>query len=130
LGPRGGAQAKWHLGSGFRVEGDMASSLLFTQYTKVQSFADPLLFTVRPYQVNYTNYNTLRFDTDMSLGMGWGSYFDCRKYHFDLLATYDFQIFWNQNMMRMLVDEFQGTISASTHHLYLQGLTVKAEFDF
>lgn len=130
LGPRGGLQGKWHLGAGFRVEGDMGASLLFTRYTKVKSFADPLTFGVRPYSLSYTDYNTLRFDTDMSIGIGWGSYLDCRKYHFDLLASYDFQIFWNQNMMRELVDGFQGYTSPAIHNLYLQGLTVKAQFDF
>lgn len=117
-------------GWGFRVEGDMAGSILFTRYTDVASSADPILNGSRPFSVSYTDYNTIRFNNDMSVGLGWGSYFDCRNYHFDLLATYDFQIFWNQNMMRQLVDEFQGTTSASAHNLYLQGLTVKAEFDF
>jgi hypothetical protein len=130
LGPRGGLQGKWLLGWGLRVEGDMGASLLFTRYIKVKSFADPILHGDRPYAVGYTNYNTLRFDTDMNIGMGWGRYFDCRNYHLDLLLSYDFQIFWNQNMMRMLVDEFEGVISAPAHNLYLQGITLKAQFDF
>lgn len=130
VGPRGGLQGKWHLGWGFRIEGDMAASILFTRYTDVASNADPIIDGNRPFSVSYSNYDTIRFNNDMNIGMGWGDYFSCRKYHFDLLATYDFQIFWNQNMMRMLVDEFQGIVSASAHNLYLQGLTVKAQFDF
>ncbi|MBX7066343.1 MAG: hypothetical protein K1X28_03850 [Parachlamydiales bacterium] len=131
VGPRGGFQGKWHLGWGFRIEGDMAGSIVFTRYTKVTDRADPVDDGLdRPNIAHYGDYNTVRFNNEMNIGLGWGDYFDCRNYHFDLLVTYDFQIFWNQNMMRMLVDEFDESPSASAHNLYLQGVTVKAQFDF
>ncbi|MBX7066342.1 MAG: hypothetical protein K1X28_03845 [Parachlamydiales bacterium] len=130
VGPRGGFQGEWHLGWGFRVEGDVAGSIQFTRYTHVASYADSIRDGFRAVSVHYDDYNTIRFNNDMSLGLGWGDYFDCRNYHFDLLVTYDFQIFWNQNMMRMLVDEFENDTSAAAHNLYLQGLTVRAQFDF
>ncbi len=67
----------------------------------------------------------------MNLGIGWGRYFNCRNYHLDFLLTYDFQIFWNQNMMRQLVDNIaSGGVSTSANNLYLQGLTARAQFDF
>lgn len=132
VGPRGGLQGKWHLGWGFRIEGDMAGSIAFTRYTKVAARADIMNYSTpqHPTTTKYTDYNTIRFNNDMSVGLGWGDYFDCRNYHFDLLATYDFQIFWNQNMMRPLVDNQADDVSFSAHNLYLQGLTVRAEFDF
>lgn len=130
VGPRGGLQGKWHLGYGFRIEGDMTASILFTQYTTVASSADAVNDGNRPYALSYTNYNTFRFNNDMNVGLGWGDYFSCRNYHFDLLASYDFQIFWNQNMMRKLVDQFQTYSDAPAQNLYLQGLTLRAQLDF
>lgn len=132
IGPRAGFQGKWQLGCNFRLEGDVGSSIAFTQYTTVSSSNDPtskaLLYT---YSANYgSHYNTIRFNNDMNLGLGWGSYFDCRNYHFDLFLSYDFQIFWNQNMIRKLVDGSNRGISPSPSNLYLQGLTIRAEFDF
>jgi hypothetical protein len=131
VGPRGGINGKWHLGYGVRVEGDIAASVLFTQYTKVATNMSPTVSGGDVTAASWTDYNCLRVGNEMNLGLGWGSYFDCRNYHLDLLATYDFQVFWNQNMMRALVDDLGGGLSgASAANLYLQGLTVKAQFDF
>lgn len=131
VGPRGGINGKWHVGYGLRVEGDIAASILFTQYTSVKNNVSATSSGGNPTAGNYSDYNCLRVGNEMNLGLGWGSYFDCRNYHLDLLATYDFQVFWNQNMMRALVDNLGGgTVGASAGNLYLQGLTVKAQFDF
>lgn len=131
VGPRAGFNGKWHLGWGFRFEGDVASSLLFTQYTSVKNSVSATVTGGQPGGSLYTDYNCLRAGNDMNLGLGWGSYFDCRNYHLDLLATYDFQVFWNQNMMRKLVDSVSSSSTgASASNLYLHGLTLKAQFDF
>ena len=131
VGPRAGFGGQWHLGWGFRFEGDCAGSIAFTRYTKVASSADPVILAVRNTRsARWTDLNTIRFNNDMNFGLGWGSYFDCRNYHFDLLATYDFQIFWNQNMLRKLTDATSTGVSGASNNLYLQGLTMKAQFDF
>ncbi|MBX7066341.1 MAG: hypothetical protein K1X28_03840 [Parachlamydiales bacterium] len=131
VGPRGGFQGEWHLGWGFRVEGDVAGSIAFTRYTTVAARADSLEVAVdHEASSRYTDYNTLRFNNDMSIGLGWGDYFDCRNYHFDLLLTYDFQIFWNHNMMRQHADDTTSGVGAAASNLYLQGLTARAQFDF
>lgn len=132
IGPRGGIQGKWHWKWGFRLEGDFAMAILFTRYPKVSSAQDTTR-TIDTFstKAKYTNYDTLRVDNDANLGIGWGHYFDCRRYHLDLLLSYDFQVFWNQNMMRLLVDNSAGTRnSAAMANLYLQGLTVRGQFDF
>lgn len=132
VGPRAGFQGKWHLGWGFRFEGDAAGDILFTRFTKVSHSSDPTVSTtpvVRAGRIK--NYNTMSFGNDFNLGIGWGDYFDCRNYHFDLLLTYDFQIFWGQNMMRDLVDLLADASSTgAVGNLNLQGLTLKAQFDF
>lgn len=132
VGPRGGLLAKWHLGWGFRFEGDVAGAILFTRYTKVSHSESSTSSTTTPVAVSarFRNYNTLRMVNDMNVGIGWGTYLDCRNYHLDLLATYDFQVFWNQNLMRQLADSLSSGAGYSPSNLYLQGLTVRAQFDF
>ncbi|MDE3047617.1 MAG: hypothetical protein KGI83_04630 [Verrucomicrobiota bacterium] len=129
VGPRAGCRGEWHLGWGFRVEGDMAASINYTRYTSVNASADSLVFGSRV-TADLSDYNAIRFNNDMNIGLGWGSYFDCRNYHFDLLVSYDFQIFWDQNMMRYLANEVATGVGAQPNNLYLQGLTVRAQFDF
>lgn len=132
LGPRAGFQGEWHIGCGFRLEGDVAGSIMYTRYSSISASADALDFTAGdfPSAVSISDYNTIRFNNDMNVGLGWGSYFDCRNYHFDLLLTYDFQIFWNQNVMRKIADDVELLSSYAPGNLYLQGLTIKAQFDF
>jgi hypothetical protein len=133
VGPRAGCLAKWHLGWGVRFEGDVAASLLYTRYTKVSYSQNQALAANAALAgpgSRLHNYNCLRAVNEMNMGIGWGSYVGCRNYHLDLLLSYDFQVYWNQNMMRELVDAtFEKTGSAASN-LYLQGLTVKAQFDF
>jgi len=129
IGPRGGLQAHYLLGAGFRFEGSGSGSILFTQFTKAVHYevdgAGDLV-----YQLEYHDYNVLRSMAEMSVGLGWGRYFDNQKYHFDLLATYDFNIMWGQNMMRTVVDTFNQHATSEPGDLNLQGLTVSARFDF
>jgi hypothetical protein len=66
----------------------------------------------------------------MGLGLCWGSHFDCQNYHFDLLATYDFNVLWGQNMIRCAANQGQSYAGLQPADLHLQGLTVTARFDF
>lgn len=133
VGPRAGFQGEWHLGCGFRFEGDVAASIVFTRYTTVSLSADPHILASAGGRVqfpSYSNYDTIRYNNDMNVGIGWGDYFDCRNYHFDLLLTYDFQIFWNQNMIREIADSTWTSVAGTAGNLYLQGITLRAQFDF
>ncbi len=130
VGPSAGCLGKWHLGWGLRFEGDVSGSLLFTQYTKVRHNETAASSTGSPIGAHFTNYNCLRAVNEMNLGLGWGSYLDCRNYHLDFLATYDFKVFWNQNILRQLVDSMESGTGHAPSNLYLQGLTLKAQFDF
>lgn len=133
LGPRMGFNGKWHLGYGIRFIGDTSASLLFTRYTDVsQDVASPDT-SLPPVRLKLDNFDALRPNMDFSLGFGWGSYFSCRRMHLDLAATYDFSIFWEQNMMRYLADL---TADATSHtngaasNFFLHGLTIKTAFEF
>ncbi len=132
VGPRLGALAKWHLGWGIRFEGDVSGNLLFTRYTNVRHNQTPTTTQINASAIGgkFQSYDCLRAGYEMNLGIGWGRYFDCRNYHFDLLASYDFQVFFNQNIMRQLADTIADGTGHSPSNLYLQGLTVRAQFDF
>jgi hypothetical protein len=126
VGPRAGLQAHWMLGCGFRMEGDVSGSLLYTRYTKVTSYQSNN--TASP--IGFYDYSTVRPMADMGLGFGWGSYFDRQNYHFDLVATYDFNVMWGQNMLRELMNVYIAGSAEQPGNLYLHGLTVTARFDF
>jgi hypothetical protein len=145
VGPRAGVNSNWHIGYGFRFVGNAAASLIYTGYDVHQNAQTPdgAGTTGFPMVTQIENFHAVRPNLDMALGFGWGSYFCCRRFHADLAATYDFNIFWEQNMMRYLADLTQfsvpntGTANNISGHsngqvadLYTQGLTVKLRFDF
>lgn len=132
IGPRAGVGANWLLGMGFRLEGEMAASLLYTRFSRVKHKENALsvLDTFQQFKSHYNRYNCLRPWAEGGLGLGWGMYTCEQGFHFDLCATYDFHYLWSQNMMRKLVDlSFSGS-QASAGDLYFHGLTVTARFDF
>lgn len=132
IGPKAGIETDCLLGAGFRLQGQIAASLLFTQYTRVKHSENVASATAIPQQIGiqYRNYNTMRPITELGLGLGWGSYFYNQKYHIDFAATYDFLWFWHQNMMRKLADTVNAGTSESAANLSLHGLTVTVRFDF
>ncbi len=135
VGPCAGLQGKWHLGYGVRIEGDVAGSVLFTRYTKVTHSQTPFTSADASFNgsqsiVRFTDYDCLRATTEMNVGLGWGRYLDCRNYHWDILASYDLQVFWNQNMLRQLVDSLNAGTGHAPSNLYLHGLTLATRLDF
>ncbi len=136
IGPRLGMKGSWHLGYGLRIIGDGDVSLLYTRFTKVSQSVDAPSSTTLPSKMKMTGYGVIRPNADLSLGLGWGSYLNCRRFYFDLAATYDFSIFWDQNMIRYLADLSVPAATNTSHtgaapgSLFTQGLTVKTRFEF
>jgi hypothetical protein len=131
VGPRVGLNGNWHLGVGFRFIGNAAASLLFTDYD-VRQNVERISTTTLPISVKIEDHNEIRPNFDLGLGLGWSSYFSCRRFHWDLTATYDFSVFSQQNMMRYLADlslENSHTNGAASD-LFLQGLTLQTQFEF
>ena len=64
----------------------------------------------------------------MGTGIGWGRYFSSKQWHVDFAATYDFQLFWDQNGMSLPSDVASG--NELSGNLYLQGFSFKAILDF
>lgn len=133
LGLVGGCYSNWMLPFDFRLQGDVNGSLLYTNYTSVVH-NDTLTFlastpTQLPSSFSYEDFGALRPTWKMGLGFGWERYFQNKAYHCDLTASYDFMIFWNQNMIRALMDNFL-TGTGSPQNLYLHGMTLTGRFDF
>jgi hypothetical protein len=130
IGPRAGIEGHFLLGAGFRIQGEIGGSLLYTQFSKVSHSEDP--FTANGMAVSYAmhDFNCARPMMEANLGLGWGKYLAKRRLHLDLGATYDFNYLWSQNMLRALNDlQIIGTNGAA-NDLYLQGLTLTACFSF
>lgn len=133
VGPRAGLNGNWHLGYGLRFIGDASASLLYTRYTDVSQDVDSPDAAALPVRLKLDDFSALRPNLDFSLGFGWGSYFGCRRFYWDLAATYDFNIFWEQNMMRHLADLTADTLAhpdGAASNLFFHGLTVKTSFEF
>jgi hypothetical protein len=137
VGPRAGFESNWLLGYGCRLIGNGSADILYTRYdthfTEIMyQFAgtlpaNPILNNFSVSQV----IDLLRTHLDFEMGFGWGSYSFCNGYHIDLSATYGFQVFWNQNMMRNYYNVVQPALSHNPNgNLYVHGLTANAQFDF
>jgi hypothetical protein len=127
VGPRIGVKSNWLLGAGFRIFGDAGASLIYQNF-KVK------IKTLMPAQNQLTiqledfisqKIKSVNPTFDAALGFGWGSYFNNKRWHFDLTAGYEFQFFYSQNE---LLEEIR--VSKDTSSLILHGLTVAARFDF
>lgn len=133
VGPLAGFNGKWYWGSVFHWIGDCSASLLYTRYTKVLQDVTSPDVALPPVSASLIDHNTLRANLNFSIGFGLGSYMKCRRMHWDLAVTYDFNAFWHQNMMRYLADLTTSLglqINGTPSDLFLQGLTVKGSWEF
>lgn len=129
MGPVAGFLGHWLLGMGFRAEGDMGASVTYTTYTQIIHREDNTVGATSTPSIarKFKSYGALRPMTNMGLGLGWGTYLDRQNYHFDLGANYDFMVFWDQNVLRAMVEN---GVAEQPNNLTFQGLTLKARFDF
>lgn len=134
IGPRGGINTMWHLGEGFHIIGNAAGSILYQKFHKVNWRT-----TVPGGQYEYPNEYIYRASKDKayftpnieaSLGLGWGDYFNDNNWHVAVSAEYEFHYFWNQNMMRRLIDQVNYRHDPSIGDLVLHGLVINLSFDF
>ncbi len=138
VGTRVGVDTNWMLGMGVRLFGNANADVLYTKY-KIQnkthflvaSGADGFATGQTLFHVSKEKVPALRGHTDLEMGFGWGSYFDNNNWHIDLSASYEFQIFFDQNMLTKYYNGFMtGKLEQPNGNLYAQGLTATARFDF
>lgn len=135
VGPSVAMDSNWMMGYGFRMFGRGEADLLYTRYntsvydtfTANETPDSPSLsFNVKQHHIDY-----LRPHMNLEMGLGWGSYFDNNNWHIDLAASYGFQVFWDQNMIRPFVDTTARAASfAPNGNLYIQGMTATVRLDF
>ena len=141
VGPRIGTDLKWDLGYDFRLVGNAAGDLLYTRYTRLKTNStvitvqadedeniETITTTLRTLQKNLA---FLRAHVELEMGLGWGTYFGANQWHFDLEATYGFQVYFNQNMFRLYFNgSAPGVSFVPCGDLFIHGLNLTARFDF
>lgn len=129
VGPRAGIQTNWMLGEGFRLFGNAAASLFYQKFHKLEK--------TEPYYYNDTQWYDARqrpssgfinANLEALLGVGYGTYFSRNNWHFDMIVGYEAQLFFNQNMIRYLVEAYADLIKPG--NLAFHGLNVSVRFDF
>ncbi len=124
LGPKFVFDTNWLLGYGIKILGNIGASILYTQYNANASYYNVLNSVAASGSAEYLdNYGTLRPVTEFFLGLGWGSYFAKEKFHFDFSVGYDFDVYWDYNMLFYSIDQVIG-------NMYLQGMNIQVRFDF
>ena len=139
VGPKIGIDTKWDFCWGVRFFGNFDIALLYTKYDRsLTSTATRFISgtTSSSNVVNIKNDNPcfLRPQTNLEIGFGWGDYFCCNSYYFDLELGYEAHVYFNENMfLQNLSKEDTPLLNSnkqSTGSLYLHGLTVTARIDF
>jgi hypothetical protein len=142
VGPRSGFESSWLLGRGVRLIGNGSADILYTRYSLRTNEQLANQATSGYYnQGNNSPIDTnasisqkidyLRSHAELELGFGWGSYFASDKWHFDMAATYGFQVFWDQNMFRNYTTHAMPAKSfAPNGDLFIHGATFSTSLDF
>ncbi len=125
IGGRAGSYADWLIGSGVKITSAIAASLNY-QHFKTKYKERTEIAIVRWYKDKIGLFTP---NLDLSLGLGYGTYFDNFNWHFDLLIAYDFVYWWNQNTLENNQSSLNN-VDASPGDLMLQGLNISFRFDF
>ena len=129
VGPRAALDANYLFGMGFKGFGKVGTALFFQRgktYVKKENSEN-----TETLSYNYYDKDSIVVpNANLSLGLGWGTYFANNGFHFNFDASYDFEIYWNQNLMRQMLDKGYATVQTKANDLTLQGLTLTMRFDF
>ena len=136
LGPRFGLDTTWNICGRFRIFLDGAASILYTKYTKLKTdsevqYEDPdLADDIQEFRTKKDNC-FLKPQAELTLGTGWGDWFFCNKWYFDIELGYTLSIYWDQNMFPFILVADDAVIYLNrTGNLSFHGLTVRARVDF
>lgn len=126
IGPSAGVDIYYHLGSAIKLFGKASTSIYYQhfdlQFDQTREASKNIFASDDHGQINPFLY--------MSLGINWEKYFLRNRWHLELLAGYDLNIFWNQNQLRSLKDNLKNHINGSCADLILHGLTLSANLSF
>ncbi|MFA5250071.1 MAG: Lpg1974 family pore-forming outer membrane protein [Parachlamydiales bacterium] len=135
IGPRIGFNGNWLLDDGFRFYGNFAASLFYQHFKQsLKEYYIAVGGTTYTYLLNLPSYinGLINPAIETTLGLAWGTYLWNNKMHLDLLAGYELQVFFNQNMMKVLEEENTSSYYAvpAPGDLMMHGLTVSLRLDF
>lgn len=129
LGPQISADINWLLTYHFKILANISSSVLY------QKFDTDYLFTI--YTTPETLWRNLHAKTgqitpnlDLKCGIGYSSFADNHTWHIDLLLTYDFMYFWNQNEFTAIQDFREYYNYHASGDLMLQGIELSLKINF
>jgi hypothetical protein len=133
IGPRAAIDTEWYFCGAFRFFGNAGMSILYTDYDSIKSNATRDVTDISvPSSESYSSsrdFCFLRPDASIALGLGWGDYWCCNDWFFDLAVSYEFHTLWNQNVLPQLNDCSQDP-SSFFGDLYIHGLVITARLDF
>ncbi|NGX63918.1 MAG: hypothetical protein KR126chlam6_01340 [Candidatus Anoxychlamydiales bacterium] len=149
LGPRFGLGSNWIFYKGFRLFASGALNLLYSK-NNISGFGNGYFkeLSQDPSAISYivpkVKKSILRDVEELMIGLGWGSYFKCDKWYFDLFVAYDAQRYSHTNYMAQLaqiadIDNVSNSIGFGGHNSsnlvkpgdsFLHGLTITARLDF
>ncbi len=132
IGPTAGCESRYLLPWNLYLNGKGSFSLLYTTYTTLKHSEDAAstAFNPGPYTLSQNNYHAMRPNSSLELGLGFGKYFCNNRCYFNLSCTYEFSIYWAQNMMRKLLDDYLTGTSPAAADLFTQGLSINTSINF
>ena len=117
------------MASHYNVEEIKQPSIVIKQLTKTEAkelaeSCGVLLHLDYDFYQNVPNF-------ELILGLAWGSYFDCQRYHVSLRAAYEFHEWWDQMNMRRFFSGSTGYANdvVSRGNFTLNGFSFRLQFD-
>lgn len=127
LGPAMGINTNWLMAEGFRFFGNGSIALFFQKFKlSAKEFQRKNSYSID----DADEINCFNANLNLSLGFGWGRYFFQQKIHFDAMAGYELQLFWNQNQMKSFVEEIKNKIYSNPGNLTPHGFIFALRLDF
>ena len=128
IGLRGGINSKWHLGEGVYLHGMFAGALLYGFF----DIDHREKLTANPHDTIKIDDNKHRFipTVQWRMGMGWGTYFNEKKYFLELRAAYEGQYWWRLNQMINIYEYNAFRYDNLSDDVSMHGLTLTARWHF
>lgn len=132
IGPRVGLFSDWLIGCHFKIFANASASLVYQKFKTNINLQHPIENTTPANEIVLRDrISLLNPNIALQLGIGYGRYFCNNQWHFDLNVGYDFDYFWNQNLLINLTQVLDNiSIKSDLGALMLQGLEVQLRLDF
>lgn len=128
IGLRTGIDSAWHVSSCFSLVGEAAITALWERFeVSRKDLWNNSLFPAGPFTSLFhtdNHFHTIKPILELYLALRWEDWFRCDQYHVSLEAGWEEQFWSDQNQFISMISETR------LGDLILQGLTLKARFDF